>query len=474
MKRRRFLHLTTASTVLTKLIVDSQQVLSSDLFGSNFESVNFLSSQAKYAKYSDVGVSVDWSTAISKTTPLVFGSNDYEIADPKHAADNEFQNLLAQLNIRLIRIHYAKLSEKWSDSTTKSWDESKIRACYDASYSHQPKIVQTIPRWPIWMKSSNGLLDSTEYDNYAHFCGELVRILNKTQNRQITYWEPFNELDKPYKNAGKLDELWQIYNKVVIRMKKVDPQIKVGGPVLTWDDSQTLNHFLARCSQNVDFISWHRYGSGDANDSTDKIMSFTPQYGKQTRKFRSIVAKHIPERKIPLFLSEYNINYSWDSGETRQNNHIGAVWFASVLKHLAEAEIDMAASWHLKDGIYGMIDPKNNLRPSATIFAWAIKFLTGKVMKNQSDRSLIEALPIQQKNGNRSLLLINKSAKYAQVNLTEKYGSFEVGKTQINSLNADGIKVFNPQAKTNLKTFTLSPYSVLLLRSLVPIDSVVG
>ena len=134
----------------------------------------------------------------------------------------------------------------------------------------------------------------------------------------------------------------------------------------------------------------------------------------------------------------------------------------------------MAASWHLKDGIYGMIVPQNNLRPSATVFAWAIKFLTGKVMENQSDRCSIEALPIQQQNGNRSLLLINKSAEYAKVNLTEKYGSFEVGKTQINSLDADGIKVFEPKAKANFKTFTLSPYSVSLLRSLVPMDSVVG
>jgi xylan 1,4-beta-xylosidase len=200
-------------------------------------------------------------------------------------------------------------------------------------------------------EDSDGLLDPTEYDNYARFCGELVEILNKTQNRQITYWEPFNELDQTYKDADKLDELWKIYNLVATRMKKVDSQIKVGGPALTWDDSETLKHFLNNCSQNVDFISWHRYASRNANDSTAEIMAFTPKYGEQTRKFRSIVNKYIPERQIPLFLSEYNINYAWDSGETRHNTHVGAVWFASVLKHLAEAEIDLAASWHLKDNI---------------------------------------------------------------------------------------------------------------------------
>ncbi|MGF1590406.1 MAG: alpha-L-arabinofuranosidase [Pleurocapsa sp.] len=467
-KKRRFLQLAIASTVLSALKANTQQAFDRGRWvTSSAESVRVMTDfdARSQANNTSVNLSVDWSTAISETTPLVFGSNDYEIMYVSHATDAQYQDLLNQLNIPLIRIHHIKLSEKWSDATTQSWNEAKIKTCYDASYYHQPEIVQTIPQWPSWMKSSNGLLDSTEYANYANFCGELVRTLNQTQNRQITYWEPFNELDKPYKEAGKLDDLWEIYNQVATRMKQVDSQIKIGGPILTWDDSQTLNHFLDRCRQNVDFISWHRYASGDKEDSTAEIMAFTAKYGDQTRKFRSIVAKHLPNRQIPLFLSEYNINYAWDSGETRQNTYVGAVWFASVLKHLAEAGIEMAASWHLKDGIYGMIDPDNNLRPAATVFAWANKFLIGKVMENQSDRSWIEALPIEQQNGGRSLLLINKSDEYAQVNLTEKHGSFEIGKTTIHSLDAEGVKTSDAAAKTNLNSFTLNPYSVLLLHS---------
>jgi hypothetical protein len=454
-KRKKFLYLTTASTAFTALTSCSQQVLNSE------ELIDTNSSQTEFTS---VNVRVDWSTAKAKTTSLVFGSNDYEITAPKKAADPSFQNLLTQLNIPLIRIHHAELVEKWSDSNSQSWDEGKIAACYDASYAYKPQIVQNITRWPSWMKEDgDGLLDPTEYDNYARFCGELVEILNKTQNRQITYWEPFNELDKTYKDADKLDELWKIYNLVATRMKKVDSQIKVGGPALTWDDSETLKQFLSNCSQNVDFISWHRYASRNANDSTAEIMAFTPKYGEQTRKFRSIVNKYLPDRKISLFLSEYNINYLWDSGETRQNTHIGAVWFASVLKHLAEAEIDLAASWHLKDNIYGMIDHQNNLRPSATVFAWAIQFLDGMVMQNQSDRSTIEAFPVQQNNGKRSLLLINKSAESTKIKLTENSGSFQAEKTKMHSLEANKIQVFDANKKAELKTFTLNPYSLLLL-----------
>jgi xylan 1,4-beta-xylosidase len=112
-----------------------------------------------------------------------------------------------------------------------------------------------------------------------------------------------------------------------------------------------------------------------------------------------------------------------------------------------------------------MIDHQNNLRPSATVFAWAIQFLDGMVMQNQSDRSTIEAFPVQQHNGDRSLLLINKSAESAKIKLTENSGSFQVGKTKIHSLDANKIKVFDANKKANFKTFTLNPHSLLLLRS---------
>lgn len=464
MKRTKFLHLTIASTAFTALTSCTRQVLNSDQSVSTTENpINFLSSRAEIPT---ANISVDWSTAISELTPLVFGSNDYEIMYPTKAANPTFQNLLAKLKIPLIRIHHAKLVEKWTNSTTKSWDEAKIKACYDASYSYNPQIVQNIPRWPSWMKrDSNGLLDPTEYDNYARFCGELVTIINKTQNRRVIYWEPFNELDKPYQEAGKLDQLWKIYNQAATRMKQVDSQIKVGGPVLSWNDSEALKDFLRNCSQNVDFISWHRYASSNADDPTEKIMAFTPKYGEQTRKFRSLAKRYLPGQKIPLFLSEYNLNYSWDSGETRQNTYIGAVWFASVFKHLAEAGIDWAASWNLKDNIYGAIDSEDHLRPSATVFAWATKYLNGTVMQNQSDRPTLEAFPVRQQNGKRSLLLINKSSRYVNLNLREKHGFFQPGNTKIYSLDADGVKVSDSDRITDFKTFTFLPYSILLLRS---------
>ncbi|HAJ60316.1 MAG TPA: alpha-L-arabinofuranosidase [Cyanobacteria bacterium UBA8543] len=410
-------------------------------------------------------VKVDWATTVAQTTPFTFGSNDYEITRPEAAADQVYQSRLAKLGIGLIRIHYAGLSDRWADQATKTWDEAKIKAGYDASYPQKPTIIQNIPGWPKWMaRNQEGLLDPKEYDRYASFCAALVEILNRRQQRKIVYWEPLNEQDVAYQKAGKLDELWKIYNKTATAMKAKDPQIKVGGPALTWDEPRRLAAFLEACRANVDFITWHRYGSGDASESTDKLMSYTPKYADQVREFRKVAKQYIPDRNVPLLLGEYNINYNWQSGEKRQHTHVGAVWFASVLKHLADAGIDMATSWHLKDGVFGLIDPENNLRPAATVFAWGLKYLTGQVMRTETDHPFVEAMAVSQANGERSLLLINKSAGSAKLTLQLMAEASKPENLPLFSLDANGVTSATLATATlEQEPLLLKPYSLVLL-----------
>ncbi len=460
MRRRHLLKLAGFSAALTQVLDTAcQRRIIANLEG------NAVLSNPVLAVQSIAAIKVDWATQQAETTPLTFGSNDYEITSPKTARDRVYQSHLAELGIGLIRIHCGDLSDRWTNPVTKTWDEAKIKAGYDASYPQRPTIIQNIPGWPKWMAlDQDGLLSRSEYDHYAAFCAELVEILNRRQGRQITYWEPLNEQDVAYQKAGSLNELWTIYNKVATAMKVRDPTIKVGGPALTWNEPGRLAAFLQACGPNVDFISWHRYASGDAHESTDSLMSYTPKYGTQVQEFRALVQRYIPDRKVPLLLGEYNINYSWQSGEQRQNTHIGAVWFASVHKHLAESGIDMATSWHLKDGIYGLIDPQNNLRPAATVFAWGIKYLTGRVMHTESDQPFVEAMAVTQVDGGRSLLLINKSPELTRLNVQALPDPAAHSRLQMFCLDANGVKIAT-QTTTALKQkpLLLAPYSLLLL-----------
>ena len=412
-----------------------------------------------------IDVKVDWEKTTGQTTPFMFGTNGAEIADPEAATDTVFKKRFTDTGIRLIRIlGDGRLMSKWTNPSKKSWDSAKLKVAYDAFSPNPPTIIQNIPGWPSWMaQDKDGLLAPSEYDHYAAFCAELIEILNVQQKRKIVYWEPFNELDDRYKKAGKLDELWIIYNKTAKAMKAKDSSIKVGGPALTYDDTGTLVSFLKASAPNVDFVSWHRYATGDVNASDDELMSIASGFGNQVKKFRRITTQYIPSRKVPLLLGEYNINYSWKSGEQRQNSHIGAVWFASVIKSLVDADINMATSWHLKDGIYGMIGLDNELRPAASVFTWANKYLVGAVVEGTSSQPAVEVMAVRQKDQSRSLLLINKGANPAalKIKTTDKL-PWELAAGSFFHLDEKGIR------KGSLETLSKAPltlpgYSLVLL-----------
>lgn len=475
MRRRNLLKLAVLTALVAKFLETARQYLMLTTPGGGNHGVLLPALSQTVAT-----ITVDWTVTTSQTTPANFGSNDFQIISPVNVADSTYHNLLKQINLRLLRFHNANLSDAWSDATAKTWVASTIQVAYDAylpayganvpgensagQFATLPTVVQTIPNWPKWMAQSNNLLDPSAYDEYANFCAALVRIINIDQKRGVIYWEPFNERDKIYKDAGQLNELWMIYNKAAIAMKSVDPTIKVGGPALTYNDTSTLAAFLRACGSNVDFVSWHRYLTADPSLSNDQIMAGTPNYANQVRSMRSVVIKVIPNRQIPLFLGEYNINYSWQSGETRQNTYIGAVWFASVLKHLVDAGIEMATSWNAKDGIYGLIDNSNNLRLSATVFTWANAYLVGANFKTTSDNTFVETMAIRQADGSHSLLLINKAAQPTSVvvqSLGQSLGSISLPAQRIDQNGESGVTI---SAASFTSGVSLPAYSLTLLR----------
>jgi hypothetical protein len=403
-------------------------------------------------------IRIDWNIKISRSTPLTFGSNDFQIIYPQVNVDPNYHSLLAKIGLTLLRFHHGNLSNAWSDANTRTWKSDVIGAAYDSYGSRPPVIVQNIPSWPRWMKQDKGMLDPSEVDNYAQFAADLVKIVNRDQRRGIRYWEPLNEQDSAYKRAGKIDQLWMIYNKTAQAMKAVDPSIQVGGPALTYDDTNTLISFLQACGGNADFISWHRYASGNSKDSTDQIMAYTPKYAEQVNNFRNLIQRYQRNRKIGMLLGEYNIDYDYRSGENRQNTQEGAAWFASVLKFLAESGIDMATSWNAKDGFYGLIDNARspNLRPAAQIFTWANRSLVGDVLRTASDQANVEAFAVRQQNGMRSVLLINKSGGSATIQLRGERGTATSQRLEASVLRDDMINLANP--------ISLSPYGVVLLQ----------
>lgn len=411
-------------------------------------------------------ISVDWGATTGRTTPLLFGSNDWgSLQSPKlTVGDAQTARLVARSRLAFLRIHNGGLSDSWSDKSAQSWVPARIKSVYDAPYLQGKTILQNIPGWPGWMKQQDRVLDPSEYDRYAQFCAGLVRIVNKQQGRKVRLWEPLNEQDQNYWARGKFDDLCVIYNKAAAAMKAVDPSIKVGGMAFTWDDPAKVEAFLKRCGRNVDFVSWHRYG-GDGQETTDKLLTDTTGSMWVVERFREAMKKYAPGRTIPLVCDEYSLSYTWESPEKRQWTNVGAVWFASTLKHMADAGVDIAAQWNLRDGFYGLMDNDDTPRPALTVFTWANHALVGALVGTKSDQPMAEAMAVRRADGGRSLLLINKADVPVRVTLTMGGGgAARPGPWKTSRLDEKGTAEGTLAPAALYKPLTLPPHSLLLLR----------
>ncbi|MCU0492954.1 MAG: hypothetical protein MUD01_15290, partial [Chloroflexaceae bacterium] len=411
-----------------------------------------------------VNASVNWNEVRSTTTAYSYGLNGYSTVAPSIVTLPKYGENMAYMGAGLLRLHYAgKMNDSgqdirgWTKVATREWDSARIASVFDAitgwdaSYSYRPEVVVNLPTWPSWMKTYTatmtladgttknvaGLLDPSEYDNYAAFCAELVRIINLEQNRSVTYFEITNERDDlyyvPFANNGapdRLDELIEIYNRVAVAMRAVDPTIKVGGPAFARPDlypqvQRFVNATVA--AGTLDFLSMHGYASGNKNEPDSQIYNraynaadpTVNSLAKHAADVRAILDGASPNQRIPLWFNEFNISWTFTNNDPRMQNYKGAVFDALVLAYLHDAGIDATNAWNERDGIYGKSDGNDNLRPAAHLFNLMNRYAVGqRVATASSDASAVVAFGIKNDDlGLKTLLLINRSGLAQPVKL---------------------------------------------------------
>jgi len=192
----------------------------------------------------------------------------------------------------------------------------------------------------------------------------------------------------------------------------------MGGPGLAGPNPKIMEDFLSNCGSRVDYISWHRYASGKVPVPTDTLMAETPTFGNNVRNMRALVQKYIPDRKIEIFLGEYNMCWAWTPSDPRQATPVGAIWAASILKQLIDAKLDGAMTWHsFGGGTFGLISDTNELRPMGQLLEWMNRWVGGST-QFQADSSdpNVEAIAASS-DSHDIVLLINKGSAAKKVAL---------------------------------------------------------
>jgi hypothetical protein len=396
-----------------------------------------------------VRVSVNWSAGRGRTTPEHYSINLFAGSDPNLAANSTYAQNLAYMKAGGVRWHYAgQLNDSgqdpkgWVSNSKQTWDEERINRVMNAadtwgsSQGYRPARMVNIPSWPSYMKTysvtlggvtTSGLLDPAEFDRYADFCAEFLRIL-KRQGRSVKYLEIFNEVDTRYWGAfadggvqsDKLDELVTLFNKVAVAVKAVDPNVIVGGPALERPDRTAyVRRFVRGTRDHLGFLSWHFYASGDKNDSDTAIYNRTRVQQQTAQTINTILRQEIPGRSVPDFMDEYNISWTFTNNDPRMQEWKGAVYDALSMTAAVKGGSEASYAWNEADGIYGKLNNSFERRITTETFQIFQKYLVGSRVQDTVDdggKNTLVAMAV--KTGNRkSLLLINRDAVWRRVTL---------------------------------------------------------
>ncbi len=370
-------------------------------------------------------VSIDWSQTVGTVPAEMWGVNDYEIHQPGPAGDPGFNDFMERLDPPVIRIHRGSFPKEWLDADQRKWDVEKIKSVWaNAARAYGDSAVMiNISSWPKWMcEPDSGMIAREHEAAYAQLCAELVRIMRDEVKREVRYWEITNEKEGMYDKAGRLEDLWRVYNLAVAAVKKESPEAMVGGPALTWANQKWIDSFIKHGLAGSDFVTYHNYGTGDIYDDNPKLFSKLNAFEGHARQMRRSVDKAAAAAgrgHIPVHLSEFNVKWTWDPYERRHENAVGAVFHAGVIRRASLAGLDGAQVWHVKGNAYGLIDSSNRVRHTAHLYLWGPRLLVGKIAKHEtSTPDLLEVLPVVSADGQRALLLANKADHPVDIGMT--------------------------------------------------------
>lgn len=375
-----------------------------------------------------VNVDFDWRHKTGRIAERQYSLNIFNGYDPTVASNPDYIKNITYMVSPLLRYHNMSgmLSDPsknrfgWYNSTTKSWNAERISAALDPLEGLTPERLITIGRWPRWMDlDKDGMLDKDKYHAFAGLCAQLVHLLNIEQKRGIQYFEITNERDMVYwvrqmkkGQTSQVEELAKIYNLAAIAMKKVDPSIKVGGPAATRSDLvKPLQKFAAFTTDNLDFLSYHTYASGDPTELDINIYNRTENIGRDLSIIRNMLDDLSPERHIELHINEYNIFYTHKVKGKQMTNNISAVFDALVFVQMVKFGADVGNAWNAADNIFGKMDRGYNLRPSAHVFHYFNTMMAGDEVATSSDqKNVIVPFAVEHKD-KRNGVLINRSEK---------------------------------------------------------------
>lgn len=392
-------------------------------------------------------------------------------------------------NFRLVRFFEHRLGKPctyWDASTkTGKWDWSRIDDLVGKVFATggEPLIVLGFYSWTYNSLTSapTGMPSDPKTglpypDQWAAYCAEWVKHF-KTVGLPVRYYEIINEPHHYFgwggSNTTRLGYFKDIFNAAAVAMRNANPNIKLGNDN-SMVRSNNLNKWMASNLEPLDFLSWHRYISGDKSESDASLISKAESNEGCTYGPSSFIDParqdyfNIRGKWLPVIQSEGNLCYVYSGGtDQRTQTMLGAVTTALSLKLLILKNVSYniyftfggEPNWEW--GNFGMV----NLDTNEPWYPYCVQYIIGNniavgdsIVYSESSSSDVSSLAWIHK-GKLNVLLVNKVDEKRTVGL-ENVGSNMIYFKLENT--SPSIQSGNLKLGENL---TMNGYSVVLIQN---------
>jgi xylan 1,4-beta-xylosidase len=214
----------------------------------------------------------------------------------------------------------------------------------------------------------------------SHFAQHLV---DRYGIDEVSHWyfEVWNEPNIDFwAGEPKQETYFQLYDATVRALKKISPQLRVGGPATA--QAAWVDRFIAHAVENqvpLDFVSTHVYANDTAKDvfGTDESIPRTQMVCRAARKVHDQV-KASARPDLPIIWSEYNASYKNEPAVT--DALFMGPWLADTIRQ-CDGLVDILSYWTFSDvfeeqgvvkqpfyGGYGLIAEDGLPKPSFSAF----------------------------------------------------------------------------------------------------------
>ncbi|XAO70831.1 MAG: glycoside hydrolase family 39 [Acetobacteraceae bacterium] len=249
-------------------------------------------------------------------------------------------------------------------SSTPNWAPTDyyIRKTMENIESLNPGHIERNVMFRIGRSNGGDSSVPANFDIYADLVGQAAERYSANISlsgipRRIAYWEIWNEPDLLIFWKGGSTAFYEMYEKIVRKIKSIDPDAKVGGPGVADGENGTgayTQGLVAYCQKKkvpLDFLSWHYY----AHMTTDP-----GKFATCAKVQRDVLNKH-GFKSAESICSEWNITpFASVANATTVQTPQNAAFIAASFITMNRCSVDKAYYYRGDAGFLGLFNNEPN------------------------------------------------------------------------------------------------------------------